>query len=74
MRSLCRLDPDAWMTFGVKQLIMLPPGSYQFRGNYKVDITSQRGLLWRITCARGPKTLIGESPRGQRSWSAVEGF
>ena len=35
----------------VTQLIMLAPGSYKFRGKYKADLVSERGLEWRITCA-----------------------
>jgi hypothetical protein len=67
--------PGRVNAFGVKQLVVLPPGSYQFRGNYKADITSQRGLVWRITCVRGPKTLIGESSpvsEAGASWKALE--
>ena len=29
---------------GIKQLIMLPPGSYQLAGKYKAEIDSERGL------------------------------
>jgi hypothetical protein len=47
-------------TFGVTQMILLAPGRYQFRGTDKVDIVSQRGLKWRVTCA-GATTPLGES-------------
>ena len=35
----------------VKQMIVLAPDDYQFRGTYKADIVSQRGLQWRVVCA-----------------------
>jgi hypothetical protein len=45
---------------GIRQLIVLAPGNYQFQGKHKLDIVSQRGLKWGVICANG--TLIGESP------------
>jgi hypothetical protein len=41
---------------GVRQLLMLSPGSYILRGQYKLDLISPRGLQWRISCvqATGP--------------------
>src|SRR4029079_8203467 len=48
-------------TFGVKQMVLLVPGRYQFHGAGKIDIVSQRGLEWRVTCANG-SSLVGESP------------
>ena len=45
----------------VSEIVMLPPGNYQFRGSYKADIVSQRGLQWRVVCANKTKTVIGES-------------
>jgi hypothetical protein len=45
----------------VKQMIVLTPGDYQFRGTYKADIVSQRGLQWRVVCA-SKSSPIGESP------------
>jgi hypothetical protein len=46
---------------GPTQLVMLPPGSYQFQAKYKADIVSQQGLLWRVTCASGEGKPLGES-------------
>jgi hypothetical protein len=46
---------------GVKQLVMLGPGRYQFQGKYKGNIISRRGLVWRIACANESTTTIGES-------------
>jgi hypothetical protein len=44
---------------GVAQLLLLPPGSYELQGAYKVDLISQLGLQWRITCA-GTQTPLNE--------------
>jgi hypothetical protein len=60
--------------FGVTQLIVLPPGGYQFRGKSKIDIVSQRGLRWRITCARQPDTPIGDSQTVNGADSAWKDF
>jgi hypothetical protein len=46
----------------VTQMVILAPGDYQFRGEYKADIVSQRGLQWRIVCKGKAKPVIGESP------------
>ena len=46
----------------VKQMIVLAPGDYQFRGTYKADMVSQRGLQWRVVCASKSSAVIGESP------------
>jgi len=46
----------------VTQLIILSPGSYKFRGRYKSDLVSERGLEWRVDCADPQATLIGQSP------------
>lgn len=46
---------------GITQLIILPPGSYQLQGRYKVDLISQRGVQWRITCAGVDGTPLGET-------------
>ena len=46
----------------VTQMVTMAPGDYQFRGTYKSDIVSQRGLQWRIVCKGKAKPVIGESP------------
>jgi hypothetical protein len=46
---------------GVSQLIMLAPGTYQFKGQYKGELVGRRGLVWRVSCAGGKSELIGES-------------
>jgi hypothetical protein len=65
------LGPGRVDSPGIKQLVMLPPGSYQFQGQYKGEIDSQRGLLWRITCAGKAAAQIGESPvmGSQPTWN-----
>ena len=44
----------------VSQLVMLTPGTYEFKGQYKGQLLGPRGLKWRIACASGP--TIEESP------------
>jgi hypothetical protein len=46
----------------ITQLIVLPPGAYQFKGAEKSNLVSGRGLHWRVSCASQKKELIGESP------------
>lgn len=57
----------------VTQLIMLAPGNYKFRGQYKADLVSQRGLEWRIACA-GASAPIGQSVTFKGSTSAWTDF
>jgi hypothetical protein len=44
----------------VRQLVVLAPGTYEFKGQYKGRLVGPRGLKWRIECASGP--TIEESP------------
>jgi hypothetical protein len=46
---------------GVSQLLMLPPGSYTLKGQYKLYLDSPRGLQWRISCVGGQTQVITES-------------
>jgi hypothetical protein len=46
---------------GVRQLLMLPPGSYILRGQYKLDLISPRGLQWRISCSQATKPFAESS-------------
>jgi hypothetical protein len=57
----------------ITQLILLAPGSYRFRGQYKADLSSQRGLEWRIICA-GASAPIGQSPTVKGSTPAWADF
>jgi hypothetical protein len=72
-----------FMEFGVErvqglsvtQMTVLAPGNYQLRGQYKVDIVSQRGLQWRVACASGATPVIGESPTligAESAWKDFE--
>jgi hypothetical protein len=45
----------------VTQLVMLAPGTYEFKGEYKGELIGPRGLKWRIVCAGGAGTPVGES-------------
>ncbi len=44
----------------VSELVMLGPGSYEFKARFKGQLAGPRGLKWRIACAAGPR--IGETP------------
>jgi hypothetical protein len=46
---------------GVRQLLMLPPGSYSLKGQYELDLVSPRGLQWRITCVGGQTEPLAQS-------------
>jgi hypothetical protein len=45
----------------VRELVVLPPGTYQFAGQYKGRLVGPRGLKWRLICADDAATPIGES-------------
>jgi hypothetical protein len=47
---------------GVSQLILLAPGTYQFKGQYRGELVGRRGLVWRVSCVDGKGGPIGESP------------
>lgn len=57
----------------VSELVMLPPGTYEFKGEYKGDVVGPRGMKWRIVCADGKVTDGGESPMvtGAKEWSTL---
>ncbi len=44
----------------VKQMTMLPPGTYRLSGQYLSQISAKRGLVWRVTCDRD--RTLGETP------------
>jgi hypothetical protein len=37
---------------GIKQLVVLPPGKYQFQGMQKAELRSKKGLFWQVTCVK----------------------
>jgi hypothetical protein len=47
---------------GVRELVRLSPGDYQFTAKYKGDLVGPRGLKWRISCVDGGAPVIAESP------------
>jgi hypothetical protein len=60
---------------GVKELVMLPPGSYQFRAKYTAEIIGKRGLLWRVRCAGKNGSALGESEPilgHQADWQSLQ--
>jgi len=46
---------------GVAQTIMLPPGSYLFKGQFRGQLIGRRGLEWRVSCA-GAEYPIAKTP------------
>jgi hypothetical protein len=59
----------------ISQLLVLPPGGYEFDASYKANIVSQRGLKWRVVCANKTSTVLGESPTvigAEASWKDIK--
>lgn len=46
----------------VSELVVLPPGTYRFGGEYRGKIVGPRGMSWRIACAEDSAKPIGEGP------------
>ena len=42
---------------GIAQYVMLPPGSYVLKGQYRGQLVGRRGLEWRISCAGADSPL-----------------
>ena len=58
----------------VSELVVLAPGPYTFHGEYRGKIEGARGLKWRVACAGGEVSVIGESAAMMgptRDWSSV---
>lgn len=56
----------------VKQLLVLPPGKYVFRGRVRAEaLETPRGLWWRLFCALPPKADLGATDlvSGTRPWA-----
>jgi hypothetical protein len=75
-RALSVRFEDSRVDFrGVVQLVVLAPAKYHFEAAYRGTLIGQRGLRWRVICAGGTGTTIGESGmiRGISSaWKSVE--
>ena len=59
---------------GISELVLLPPGTYRLQGEYKADLTSERGLQWSVTCA-GATSPVGVSPTmngSDPSWRTID--
>ncbi len=46
----------------IRQLIMLPPGHYNFKGTHRGELIGRRGPLWRVACAGETQPALGQSP------------
>lgn len=61
---------------GIKQLVVLPPGKYQFQGMQKADLVSKSGLFWQVTCVKTSNessVRIGKGPTvegRERAWKS----
>lgn len=56
----------------VGQLLLLPPGRYQLRGEVKTEsLRTSRGLRWSLSCVATPGTVIArtDSYKGTRPWT-----
>jgi hypothetical protein len=58
---LIELGPGRVEFGGVAQTLLLAPGTYQFKGRYKGEVSGRRGLVWRVVCAGGTGAAIGQS-------------
>jgi hypothetical protein len=59
---------------GISELVLLPPGTYRLQGEYKADLTSERGLQWSVICA-GATNPVGVGPTmngSDPSWRSID--
>ena len=58
----------------VRQLLALGPGAYRFSGRTRLDqLSSERGLVWTLTCAEDGRVLGETEPfSGQQDWRAFQ--
>jgi hypothetical protein len=48
----------------VRKLVMLPPGPYRLSGKARaVDLRTERGLVWKLSCAEGSREILASTPR-----------
>jgi tetratricopeptide (TPR) repeat protein len=72
---LIQLGPGRVEFPGVRQTLLLGPGAYRFRGQYKGEIKGRRGLVWRVSCVGAPAASIGQSQMmvgSAPAWQQVE--
>lgn len=58
----------------VAELVVLPPGTYRFNGEYQGNLVGPRGLKWRVTCADSDAAPAGESEMiagATQGWKSV---
>lgn len=58
----------------VRQLLALAPGGYRFSGRSRLDqLRTERGLIWRLTCAEDNRVIAETEPfAGNHGWRAFE--
>jgi hypothetical protein len=57
----------------LSKLLVLPPGEYRLSGQARAEnLANERGMIWQINCADGPKQTLGTSPAvtGTEPWRA----
>jgi hypothetical protein len=59
---LIELGPGRVEFPGVQQTLLIAPGTYHFKGQYRGEIIGRRGLVWRVSCVGAPAAPIGQSP------------
>jgi hypothetical protein len=72
---LIQLGPGRVEFPGIRQTVLLAPGTYRFKGQYKGEIKGRRGLVWRVSCVGAPAVSIGQSQMMMGSvpaWQQVE--
>jgi hypothetical protein len=61
--------------FSVTEALLLAPGQYRFQGKYKLDLVSERGLVWQVLCTGEPIKSLGASESfnaGETGWKDFE--
>jgi hypothetical protein len=72
---LIELGPGRVEFPGIQQMLLLAPGTYSFKGQYRGEIIGRRGFVWRATCVGAPSTPLGQSPMmigAVPSWQPIE--
>jgi hypothetical protein len=57
----------------VRQLLALAPGRYRLQGRAKLDLRTERGLVWTLYCAEDGRTIGETEPlMGRKPWHSFE--